>query len=118
MLNGKQLTHGGETMTILKWSRRVSIDRNTIATRIRMGWPVDKALTTTPRTVHRKRQVVKCPKGHPYDAANTILKKRGKYTLRHCRTCENERSRKYHEKHREKILARKAAYREAKRQKK
>lgn len=50
--------------------------------------------------VESRRQTTHCPKGHPYDAANTLLK-RGR---RHCRACENERSRAYHAKHRERLL--------------
>ena len=48
--NNRRLTHDGETMTLSEWSRRTGIRRECIAARIdRLGWPVDKALTTPTR---------------------------------------------------------------------
>lgn len=39
------LTHGGETLTIAQWSRRVGIPQLTLAARIRRGWSTAKSLT-------------------------------------------------------------------------
>ena len=48
----------------------------------------------------RQRAKTHCPHGHEYTVENTIVK-RGR---RHCRACENQRSREYHARNRESIL--------------
>ena len=45
----------------------------------------------TKRQDHAERRKTHCPKGHPYDEANTRITKQGK---RNCRACDRERSRK------------------------
>lgn len=42
----KYLTHNNETFTISEWSEKLDISSRTILKRIRMGWDVDKTLTT------------------------------------------------------------------------
>lgn len=39
------LTHAGRTQNLGQWARETGIKRETIALRIRLGWPVEKALT-------------------------------------------------------------------------
>jgi hypothetical protein len=112
------ITFKGVSGTLQHWSRTTGIDRNTLATRLNSGMPVKLALTLKPRSFHKKYDVTHCPKGHPYDDANTVRKLGGKgrkYLTRMCRTCMNARSRKYHWANREKRLAQKAAYRAASR---
>lgn len=40
------ITYGDETMTLTQWGRRVGLLPKTLAERIRVGWSVEKALTT------------------------------------------------------------------------
>ncbi len=40
------LTYNGETLCQQEWARRFGLPRETIATRLRKGWSVEKALTT------------------------------------------------------------------------
>jgi hypothetical protein len=42
-------------------------------------------------TTARHAAVMRCPKGHPYDAANTIIEHRQGYPCRTCRQCKNAR---------------------------
>jgi hypothetical protein len=44
----------------------------------------------TERQDHAERRVTSCPQGHPYDEANTVVR-RGK---RYCRACDVERKRR------------------------
>jgi hypothetical protein len=41
-----RITHAGATATIAEWSRRTGIDRQTLSSRLRSGWPVERALST------------------------------------------------------------------------
>lgn len=47
------VTFNGETKTVAQWSRDIGIERKTLEYRIRVGWDVEKALTT-PSTIKRK----------------------------------------------------------------
>lgn len=44
-----RLTMNDETMSISEWARRLDVPRHLIASRIRNGWPVDRALTEASR---------------------------------------------------------------------
>jgi hypothetical protein len=46
--------------------------------------------------IGKNSRVTHCPKGHPYDEANTYLRKRGN-GIRGCRACRNEARRAYDE---------------------
>ena len=41
------IAYNGETHTLAEWSRIVGVDRMTITDRLKRGWSVEKALTTT-----------------------------------------------------------------------
>lgn len=45
------LTFRGERHGIAEWARRTGINRRTIMTRLRKGWPIERALTEPPRPV-------------------------------------------------------------------
>lgn len=47
--------------------------------------------TNTMRQDHAERRVTECPKGHPYDEANTIITPQGH---RRCRECDRARKRR------------------------
>ncbi len=48
--NNRSITFGGETMLVVEWSERLRIKAGTISNRIdRLGWSIERALTTTPR---------------------------------------------------------------------
>ena len=38
------ITHKGETLTLMQWSRRTGVRRETIANRINKGWDIERAL--------------------------------------------------------------------------
>lgn len=38
----------GRTQTVMQWSREMGINRRTISARLRLGWPVERALTQPP----------------------------------------------------------------------
>jgi len=40
------LTHNGITQTLQQWSEQLSINNRTLATRLRRGWSIKRALTT------------------------------------------------------------------------
>jgi hypothetical protein len=42
---------------------------------------------------HWQTHKTRCPAGHPYDEANTIIRRRGHHVCRICRACSRERSR-------------------------
>jgi hypothetical protein len=44
--NNRMLTHGGETLPLIEWARRIGLDRGTIQKRIKGGMSVSDALTT------------------------------------------------------------------------
>lgn len=56
------------------------------ATHIWPGTPKDNMLDAVKKKRHHMMQRTHCPQGHPYDAANTILRRGGQ---RGCRTCKN-----------------------------
>lgn len=41
------VTHNGESLTVQEWGERLDIKPNTIVTRLRRGWSVDRALSRT-----------------------------------------------------------------------
>lgn len=45
-----QITHEGLTLSISEWSRRTGIRKDTLAWRLRHGWPPSRALTLNPST--------------------------------------------------------------------
>lgn len=52
------LEFGGRRLTVTQWSREIGCDMHTLRSRLRMGWSVDKALTTPIKPAtgrHRKR---------------------------------------------------------------
>lgn len=44
------LTHDGRTLTIAEWATIVDVKQNTIVTRLRSGWNVDRALSESTHT--------------------------------------------------------------------
>lgn len=44
--------------------------------------------------VLRQTSKTHCPQGHPYSEENTRIARRGRWTMRHCRTCDSTRARK------------------------
>ena len=42
------ISHGGETLTLVEWAEKTGIKADTIAFRLRAGWPADEALTRRP----------------------------------------------------------------------
>jgi len=40
------ITHNGETLTMMQWSRRTGLSKHVISGRLKAGWPVDKTLET------------------------------------------------------------------------
>lgn len=40
------ITHGGVTHSVTEWAREIGISANTLSMRLRLGWSVEKALTT------------------------------------------------------------------------
>ena len=54
------LTFNGETMSVGKWARKLGIRRKTITGRLdRLGWPVERALSTRPRAIARRGSVAR-----------------------------------------------------------
>lgn len=49
----QMITAMGETHTIREWSRRVGINEATIATRLKSGWSVNRALSEPPRKMSK-----------------------------------------------------------------
>lgn len=49
----KTLTFKGETKTLFRWSKEFNIGPNTVSLRLKMGWPVEKALTQKPRKLRK-----------------------------------------------------------------
>lgn len=45
----RRITHNGETLGLPDWAIRTGISTRTLHTRLRRGWPVEKALTTPVR---------------------------------------------------------------------
>jgi hypothetical protein len=44
--NEKLITYNGETHYVAEWGRRVGLARSVLRSRIRIGWSVERALTT------------------------------------------------------------------------
>jgi hypothetical protein len=40
------IEHAGQRLTLMQWSRLTGLSKHTIYRRLKIGWPVDKALTT------------------------------------------------------------------------
>ena len=40
-----RLTHCGQTLSISEWARKVGLSRNTLKSRLRYGWKLERALT-------------------------------------------------------------------------
>ena len=55
------LEYDGQIMSIADWARKKDINPNTLANRIRRGWPIEKALTKKPSKIKRN---------HHYKPAN------------------------------------------------
>jgi hypothetical protein len=47
--NNRRITAFGETMTLRQWRERTGVHHATIAQRLKLGWPVERALTEPPR---------------------------------------------------------------------
>lgn len=48
------LEHDGLRMCITDWANRIGLSKNTLKSRIKAGWPVEKALTTPPKNMGRR----------------------------------------------------------------
>lgn len=48
-----RLAHNGQERTVAEWSREIGIKANVISMRLRLGWSVEKALTTALRGTGR-----------------------------------------------------------------
>lgn len=44
--NNRKITFNGITLTVSEWSRKLGISENTLRSRIRQGWEVEKALSS------------------------------------------------------------------------
>lgn len=40
------ITYNGETHSLAEWSRKLDINYNTLKSRLRLGWPVERVFTT------------------------------------------------------------------------
>lgn len=49
----KYVTYNGKTQTIKEWSDELGYSRSLIADRLRLGWDVEKTLTTPPRKISK-----------------------------------------------------------------
>jgi len=52
--NTYRLTHNGETLPVVEWAERLGLPYTTILSRLRIGWSVEKALST-PRQKGKKK---------------------------------------------------------------
>lgn len=52
------LTHENVTLTLGDWAKRVGIKSHTLAARLRLGWPLVTALTTTPLSSNRLKSLI------------------------------------------------------------
>lgn len=43
------ITHDGRTQTITDWAREYGLDVTTLHSRLRLGWPIERALTAAPK---------------------------------------------------------------------
>jgi hypothetical protein len=53
------LTFEGRTLCLMDWSREYGINRDTLANRLRVGWPVDLALKTPARDGNRLARLLR-----------------------------------------------------------
>lgn len=51
--SSRHLTYLGQTMTISQWSQRLGIKQSTLSARLRLGWTVEEALSTTPSSKNK-----------------------------------------------------------------
>jgi hypothetical protein len=66
--NGREFTVGGKTMTLSEWAWRLGVSPSTITRRMKSGWSVDKALTSSCRnTGPKKTKYETIPVGFRYD---------------------------------------------------
>ena len=42
----RRITHDGETLTMMQWSRRTGLSKHVIYRRLKKGWSIEKTLTT------------------------------------------------------------------------
>lgn len=40
------LTHGGETLSVTEWAERCGVVPNSILSRLKWGWPIERAVTS------------------------------------------------------------------------
>lgn len=78
------LTAFGRTRTLAQWARAVDLTVGTLHTRIKLGWPLERALTERVA----RRADGRCLNGHPLDDAPTWS---GRVR---CRTCSQNRRRR------------------------
>ena len=50
----RMITHAGETKTLGEWADQYGINRQTLAQRLRLGWPIEKALNHSPAAYHNR----------------------------------------------------------------
>ena len=48
------ITYNGETHSLAEWSRKLDINYNTLKSRLRLGWPVERVFTTKKQTIQRE----------------------------------------------------------------
>lgn len=48
------ITYNGETHSLAEWSRKLDINYNTLKSRLRLGWPVERVFTTKKQTIPRE----------------------------------------------------------------
>lgn len=49
-MTAKKIEHNGKTQSLIAWSRETGLKESTLRERLKLGWPIDKALTTPPDT--------------------------------------------------------------------
>lgn len=52
----------GQRMTLVAWSEKTGIDRDTIENRLKKGWPVERAITAPPDDKYRNHRALKTAK--------------------------------------------------------
>lgn len=55
----RRFTVDGETLNMSEWARRCDVSPSTILGRIRAGWPIERAVTTTCSAVGRRARVTR-----------------------------------------------------------
>lgn len=53
--NCRYITYQGDTLTLTQWARRIGVHKNTLAARLKKGWPLAKAMTRDKYTRSHKR---------------------------------------------------------------